>query len=419
VLEGVIGHALNCELQTYAKESKLILTGYAVEGCPEELIQICFEKFQVPRLGLVPSPILVMYGTGRVEGVVVDVGHGQSNVSVCLGGQVDTKCTQSVPVGGLHLTEQLKSLVMESNRASGLGGKIMNEFGDLYIWNSMKEKFGRLATHGVSANAVWDAKTSLIDRRMALLQSAKKQFLPVRLMPDMDRRGLFCHLFEFDGQIPSGAEEYPMLLPDGMELVLRNELTNFGELLFQRSDNVIYAPGSDRMHLSPGRRYTGKLIGDFPNRNERQKMPSPRFEGIGGPRIGHRSTDMFSASNFREQSEEPTVPSLQDAFWNAIETPGLSNSHRKVLQDNVILCGGTTLLEGFEERFRHEVTARGGWGSTGIKLYAPEGREHLAWTGGSVLGMSSFAEGSLMSTREEYMESGPAIMQDRMQTFYS
>ena len=80
---------------------------------------------------------------------------------------------------------------------------------------------------------------------------------------------------------------------------------------------------------------------------------------------------------------------MQELFWKAILNTRLSNENRAKLQHNVVLCGGTTLLPCFLERFRNEITSSYGWGSVGAKVYAPIGRHHLAWTGGNVLASSS------------------------------
>eukprot|EP00505_MAST-04D_sp_SCG-Rhode-Island_P003401 Stramenopile-MAST_4_protein_3401 len=406
VLEGVLHHSLNCELQVYTPESKLLLTGNVVEGCPEELVQICFEKFDVPRLGFVPSPILAMYGTGRMEGLVVDIGHETTNIDICIDGQVHSPTSQRLLRGGSDLTDELRRLIMEANRKSGLGAKVMQEFGDLYMWDRIKERHGRLVLHGGGANEAWEAKDNLISRRLTLLRTAKLHCPSVRRMPQGDQQLLFQYMFEFDGGVPTGAEELPMRLPDGTEMILRNELTNFGEILFQPSNDVVIAAGSKTMHLSPGRKYGGRIRGDYPSLGEHYKRQTPQFEGF----------PSFS----RKSSIDPSrIPSTQRGYWNAVESMHLTRQQRLMVQHNTILCGGTTLLPGFERRFRNEVSKRKGWGTLGVKVYAPEGREHLVWTGGSVLAVGSFAEGSLMSTREEYLESGSKIMKNRMEIFYS
>ena len=59
-------------------------------------------------------------------------------------------------------------------------------------------------------------------------------------------------MFSYDCKIPTGAEEYPMKLPDGTELILRSELTNFSEIIFAGTKMKRLARGSKRMQVSLG-----------------------------------------------------------------------------------------------------------------------------------------------------------------------
>ena len=90
---------------------------------------------------------------------------------------------------------------------------------------------------------------------------------------------------------------------------------------------------------------------------------------------------------------------------------------RPSLYSNVILCGGSSLMGGFEERFTSELTALApavhavGLHSTAVelKVNACEDRGAAVWRGGSLLASMPIFE-KLCIAKSEYDESGPSII---------
>merc|ERR1712106_1225945 len=58
---------------------------------------------------------------------------------------------------------------------------------------------------------------------------------------------------------------------------------------------------------------------------------------------------------------------------------------RADLFSNIVLSGGSTMYRGFGDRLLNEVKSLGPK-DTKIKIYAPQGRKHSTWIGGSILG---------------------------------
>jgi actin beta/gamma 1 len=89
---------------------------------------------------------------------------------------------------------------------------------------------------------------------------------------------------------------------------------------------------------------------------------------------------------------------------------------RSDFTSNIVLAGGTTLLPGFKERLLDEL--RGGLpgrASLPLKVVALPERHHGAWIGGSLLAShSSFADQWV--SKQEYEESGPAVVQRKCQS---
>lgn len=81
---------------------------------------------------------------------------------------------------------------------------------------------------------------------------------------------------------------------------------------------------------------------------------------------------------------------------------------QKILYQNIVVCGGSTLLPGFLDRLEKEIKVLVAQ-DTPIKLIAPPNRAMSTWTGGSILGsLSTFAQ--MWIGKQEYDEHGPNIV---------
>eukprot|EP01054_Gregarina_sp_Poly1_P004850 Gregarina_sp_Poly_1__4849@NODE_2581_length_1949_cov_337_827843_g1621_i1_p1_GENE_NODE_2581_length_1949_cov_337_827843_g1621_i1NODE_2581_length_1949_cov_337_827843_g1621_i1_p1_ORF_typecomplete_len395_score43_61Actin/PF00022_19/5_2e122MreB_Mbl/PF06723_13/0_0067BcrAD_BadFG/PF01869_20/98BcrAD_BadFG/PF01869_20/4_2_NODE_2581_length_1949_cov_337_827843_g1621_i1651249 len=81
---------------------------------------------------------------------------------------------------------------------------------------------------------------------------------------------------------------------------------------------------------------------------------------------------------------------------------------RKELYSNVVLSGGTTMLEGMRERMTRELTELVP-STMQIKVIAPPKHKFSVWIGGSILSSLSTFQ-TFWITTEEYDESGPSIV---------
>jgi actin beta/gamma 1 len=81
---------------------------------------------------------------------------------------------------------------------------------------------------------------------------------------------------------------------------------------------------------------------------------------------------------------------------------------RKDLFANIVLCGGTTMVQGIDERMAKELTALAP-SNMKIKVVAPPDRKYSVWIGGSILSsLSTFQQ--MWISKAEYDESGPSIV---------
>jgi len=81
---------------------------------------------------------------------------------------------------------------------------------------------------------------------------------------------------------------------------------------------------------------------------------------------------------------------------------------RRDLYSNIVLSGGSTMLEGFAQRLEKEMIHLAP-ASMRIKVIAPPERKYGVWCGASVMGdLNTFSD--MLITRKEYNEVGPKII---------
>jgi actin beta/gamma 1 len=81
---------------------------------------------------------------------------------------------------------------------------------------------------------------------------------------------------------------------------------------------------------------------------------------------------------------------------------------RKDLYLNVVMSGGTSMLEGFAERLNKELVALVPT-TMKVKINAPPERKYSAWIGGSILAsLTTFQQ--MWISKAEYDEYGPEFI---------
>eukprot|EP01059_Diplonema_ambulator_P016822 TRINITY_DN287_c0_g3_i1.p1 TRINITY_DN287_c0_g3~~TRINITY_DN287_c0_g3_i1.p1 ORF type:complete len:392 (+),score=110.88 TRINITY_DN287_c0_g3_i1:44-1177(+) len=85
----------------------------------EQLVQTWFERFNVPAMYCLPSPYAVLYGTGKMQGIVLDVGESGTTCAPVANGALLKYAIQREAVGGRAVTEYFKRYLCSI--APGLG----------------------------------------------------------------------------------------------------------------------------------------------------------------------------------------------------------------------------------------------------------------------------------------------------------
>ena len=260
----------------------------------EDTVQIFFERFNVPALAVLPTSMSALYGTGRTDGIVLDVGETHTYATPCTEGAPQQYAVQREPLGGSLVTEYF-------------------------------------AGHIKGAGTVpWHVAAK-----------AKEALCRVSLCHADTQGGVVYPLGLHEMQ---GGEEksVPLVLPDGREIsfTMGRDRMMGGELLFRPS----YAPHN-----------------------------------------------------------KDVIP-VHEILWNCLQE--LPFSVARSVKDSVVVCGGTTTIDGFADRLVSEMDCLA---STQLKprLVHPRDRGDLVFKGLCITSCLPQFD-PLFVTKDEYNESGPA-----------
>lgn len=289
--ELIMHHILENGLQVATQEHPLLFTDppFSPASNREKLAEVAFESLHSPALYVASQSVLSVYANGRVNGLVVDTGHGIS---------------YTVPVfQGYNLPNGIQCL--------GLAGHYLTTF--------LAEKILRS-----SLPLKWDD--------LDTMESLKHQY---------------CYVasdFQKEQSRPHDKFRRRLKLPDGQTVTVGKELFQCPELLFHPPET------------------SGPSSSGLPSMVERSLC---------------------------------TVP----------------QELRADMEQNVLLCGGSSLFSGFQGRFKTELLQRlSPWAN--VVVGAHPNRNLSVWIGGSILA-SLCAFQSRWIRREQYEEHGPDIVHQR------
>ncbi|XP_069486406.1 actin-like protein 7B [Ambystoma mexicanum] len=130
------------------------------------------------------------------------------------------------------------------------------------------------------------------------------------------------------------------------------------------------------------------------------ELPDGRIITIGKERF------LCSEALFNPSLIGLNQPGLQTLVNGSINK--CDDTLRHDMLSNILLCGGSTTLEGFPDRFQRELNKAFPKDDIPIIEASPE-RKYAVWTGGSILAsLKSFQQ--LWVSKEEYEEQGPMVI---------
>ncbi|XP_005106778.1 actin [Aplysia californica] len=152
--------------------------------------------------------------------------------------------------------------------------------------------------------------------------------------------------------------------------------------------------------------------------NDKTVSSSPQSKVVGGTEQSYRLPDGTSIQLSSERHLVPEILFRPDGVVNTGKGLGqmvqesinnCSMDVRGQLYKDIVLAGGTTLMDGFGMRLQQDVAQLAPHVGQKVKVrYSPERKYHV-WLGGSILAsLSTFTP--LWVTRQEYQEFGPEIV---------
>ena len=112
-IKDIIKHLMDNELRANLEEHRVVVTEPPNNDKTkrEELVQIMFEEFKVPKLYLGNQAVMSLFATGRTTGTVLDSGEGKTHtVPIYEGYAIPHACTE-IPICGRDLTKFMHQLL--------------------------------------------------------------------------------------------------------------------------------------------------------------------------------------------------------------------------------------------------------------------------------------------------------------------
>ncbi|KAI0839091.1 actin-related protein, ARP4 class [Hypoxylon sp. FL0890] len=303
----------------------------------EKAIEIAMENWGCPAFWLSRTPVCAAFAAGKASALVVDVGGANTSVTAIHDGMILKRSIQKSPVGGLWLSQQIRTM-----------------------WENNDPKIDIVPSFMIENKTPVDAGAP---------PQARLRKFPFEIHPTFrayEEERLLTEFKESVVQVWPGPGRY----------------TN---------------PGNEELVKSqPGR------VFEMPN-GWNQMWREQRF------RVSEGMFDETAALPTSESiTKAQTIPELIKACINAVDVDLRPN-----LLGNIVVTGGTSLLNGFNDRLNNELTAM--YPGMRIKLHAAgltTERRFGAWIGGSILAsLGTFHQ--MWISRKEYEENGAGIVEKR------
>jgi len=81
----------------------------------EHIAKIFFEKCNLPALYIAEQPLMALYAVGCTSGIVIDIGYERTRIVPILDNVINTRASQSLPIGSQDVDEYLLKLVKEND----------------------------------------------------------------------------------------------------------------------------------------------------------------------------------------------------------------------------------------------------------------------------------------------------------------
>eukprot|EP01063_Lacrimia_lanifica_P015536 TRINITY_DN22256_c0_g1_i1.p1 TRINITY_DN22256_c0_g1~~TRINITY_DN22256_c0_g1_i1.p1 ORF type:complete len:379 (+),score=101.52 TRINITY_DN22256_c0_g1_i1:57-1193(+) len=165
--------------------------------------------------------------------------------------------------------------------------------------------------------------------------------------------------------------------------------------------------------MSYGSAVSGQGLADIPGRPAGDKtVQLPLPDGKDLPVSlgkGHLlAAEMLFRPALPPHSHPDRLP-VQQVLWNAIDALPVETARE--LSQSVVVCGGTSLMEGFADRLQSEVYGLTAAHTKPAKLVFTRDRAGLVWRGAALTAsLPQFTDDELWITKARYNEEGPMVV---------
>ncbi|KAI1752676.1 chromatin remodeling and histone acetyltransferase complexes subunit putative [Xylaria castorea] len=319
-------------------ESPLLMTEapWNTGKAREKAIEIAMENWGCPAFWMTRTPVCAAFAAGKASALVIDVGGANTSVTAIHDGMILKRSIQKSQVGGLWLSQQLRTM-----------------------WDNNDPKVNVVPYFMVENKTAVDAGAPA---------QAKLRKFPFEVTPSYR------------------AYEEERLLTEFKESVVE----------VWRGPGRYLNPGNEELVKSqPGR------VFEMPD-GANQMWREQRY------RVSEGMWDENAALPNPDGTKAQTIPEMIKACLSAVDVDLRPN-----LLGNVVVTGGTSLLNGFNDRLNNELMAM--HPGMKIKLHAAgltTERRFGAWIGGSILAsLGTFHQ--MWISRKEYEENGAGIVEKR------
>jgi actin-related protein len=114
-MKKILEHLMNDVMQSSLEDHKVLVTEVPLNDPKrrEELVDLMFSEFKVPKLYLGNQAVLSLFATGRTTGTVVDSGYGITHTVPIYEGYALPFATKEIPICGRDITKYLHSLLIQ------------------------------------------------------------------------------------------------------------------------------------------------------------------------------------------------------------------------------------------------------------------------------------------------------------------
>lgn len=141
-VEKILYHLYYNELRMVPEEQPILLTEATRNPVKnsEKMMEMMLETFQVPQVQIMNPGVLVLYGAGKLTGLIVESGHGVTQVIPIHEGLLTKSAVQRFQFGGVDINDKFVELLTER-------GEYFSSSSEMEMIREMKEKVCYVSEH--------------------------------------------------------------------------------------------------------------------------------------------------------------------------------------------------------------------------------------------------------------------------------